>query len=178
MGRGCRVSVALRQAAVFMADCGTACSLPLRGRWPSAARSDEVVSLAPGMARLARPLSLQYTEPAVSNAGSLRRLLGNSGFFLFLFPCSFLLRLGCRDIPAQGLTPPLHPRKGFHPLTRFRRRFPLEDYSPARRTSALAKIFVAFTILSMYTYSPAWWARSSSSGKAAPKATPCLSTLA
>ena len=22
--------------------------------------------------------------------------------------------------PAQGLTPPLHPRKGFHPLTRFR----------------------------------------------------------
>ena len=34
--------------------------------------------------------------------------------------------LGCRDIPAQGLTPPLHPRKGFHPLTRFRWRVPVE----------------------------------------------------
>ena len=45
---------------------------------------------------------------------------------LFLFFCSVVLRLGCRDIPAQGLTPPLHPRKGFHPLTRFRWRDPME----------------------------------------------------
>ena len=32
--------------------------------------------------------------------------------------------LGCRDIPAQGLTPPLHPRKELRPLTRFRFAFP------------------------------------------------------
>ena len=37
-----------------------------------------------------------------------------------------MLRPGCRDVPAQGLTPPLHPRKGFHPLTRFRWRDPVE----------------------------------------------------
>ena len=61
---------------------------------------------------------MQPSEPAVSNAGGLRRLLGNS--------LGFRETLGCRDIPAQGLTPPLHPRKGFHPLTRFRWRDPLE----------------------------------------------------
>ena len=32
-----------------------------------------------------------------------------------------MLRLGCRDIPAQGLMPPLHPR-----MTCFRWRDPLE----------------------------------------------------
>ena len=37
-----------------------------------------------------------------------------------------MLRPGCRDVPAQGLTPPLHPRKGFRPLTRFRWRDPVE----------------------------------------------------
>ena len=61
---------------------------------------------------------MQPSEPAVSNAGGLRRLLGNS--------LGFRETLGCRDIPAQGLTPPLHPRKGFHPLTRFRWRVPVE----------------------------------------------------
>ena len=45
---------------------------------------------------------------------------------LFLFFCSVVLRLGCRDIPAQGLTPPLHPRKGHRPLTLFRWRVPWE----------------------------------------------------
>ena len=48
---------------------------------------------------------------------------GNSVFFCFYL--LFLLRLGCRDIPAQGLTPPLHPRKGHRPLTLFRWRVPL-----------------------------------------------------
>ena len=46
---------------------------------------------------------MQQRDPAVSS----------------FFDC-FLLRPGCRDVPAQGLTPPLHPRKGFHPLTHFR----------------------------------------------------------
>ena len=52
---------------------------------------------------------MQQRDPAVSS----------------FFDC-FLLRPGCRDVPAQGLTPPLHPRKGFHPLTRFRWRVPVE----------------------------------------------------
>ena len=42
-----------------------------------------------------------------------------------------MLRPGCRDVPAQGLTPPLHPRKGFRPLTRFRWRDPVELRDPA-----------------------------------------------
>ena len=92
-------------------------------------------------------LPLVLCEPVVSNAGGLRRLLGNSGVFpwgcanlsfplqtaaqllgnsLFAFP--FLLSLcvapGLPPRPAQGLTPPLHLRKGFHPLTRFRWRDP------------------------------------------------------
>ena len=37
--------------------------------------------------------------------------------------------------PAQGLTPPLHPRKGFHPLTRFRWRVHLELRVRSRTTS-------------------------------------------
>ena len=150
-------------------------------------------------ARKLRLLPLGLREPAVSNAGGLRRLLGNSGVFLwccanlpfptradcvacsetpaaslravrtcrfqrgrtssparklrrlplklresavsiadagirsetlvFLFP--FLLVVLCvapglPPRPAQGLTPPLHPRKGFHPLTLFRWRDLLE----------------------------------------------------
>ena len=147
-------------------------------------------------ARKLRLLPLGLREPAVSNAGGLRRLLGNSGVFLWCcanlpFPtradcvacsetpaaslravrtCRFqrgrtssparklwCLPLGLREPavpiagccaaarelafsfpflmfccvapglppgPAQGLTPPLHPRKGFHPLTRFRWRDP------------------------------------------------------
>ena len=68
---------------------------------------------------------MQPSEPAVSNAGGLRRLLGNS--------LGFRETLGCRDIPAQGLTPPLHPRKGFHPLTRFRWRDPFQMFFSRRR---------------------------------------------
>ena len=44
---------------------------------------------------------------------------GNSRFFFFLL-IDPLCYAGLPPGPAQGLTPPLHPRKGFHPLTRFR----------------------------------------------------------
>ena len=76
------------------------------------------------LALLAGAPPMRCAEPAVSNAGELRRLLGNSRFFLFLFTLSYVLRLGFRDIPEQGLTPPLHPRKGHRPLTLFRCAFP------------------------------------------------------
>ena len=59
-------------------------------------------------------VSMQYAQPADSNTGELRRLLGDSGFFPLSFLCFFLLRLGCRDIPAQG----------GHPLIRFHFAFP------------------------------------------------------
>ena len=39
---------------------------------------------------------------------------------------------GLRPVPRQGLTPPLHPRKGFHPLTRFRRLCRRGDFVPFR----------------------------------------------
>ena len=55
---------------------------------------------------------MQASEPAVSNADGLRRLLGNS--------LGFMGDAGLPPRPAQGLTPPLHPRKGHRPLTRFR----------------------------------------------------------
>ena len=98
-------SVGLLEPAVSNASGLRLHSLPLWGRWPSAARSDEVVSSA-------------VREPAVSNASGLRRMLGNSGFLSFLFS-SLVLRLGCRDIPAQGLTPPLLPKQGVSPLDPF-----------------------------------------------------------
>ena len=68
--------------------------------------------------------TLQYAEPAVANAdaGIRSETLVSS----VSLGCSVVSRLGCRDIPAQGLTPPLHPRKGFRPLTRFRWRDPLQ----------------------------------------------------
>ena len=122
---------------------------------------------------------MQASEPAVSNADGLRRLLGNSlGFMgrrwaaaqtclwfhpkprkghrpLTLFRWRDLLELvqsavsiadaghplgnslgfmgdaGLPPRPAQGLTPPLHPRKGHRPLTRFRWRVPfgLDNYA-------------------------------------------------
>ena len=85
-------------------------SLPLRGR-RRAQRGRMRSRQGPN-----EVASMQPSEPAVSNAGGLRRLLGNS--------LGFRETLGCRDIPAQGLTPPLHPRKGHHPLTLFRWRDP------------------------------------------------------
>ena len=87
-------------------------SLPLRGR-RRAQRGRMRSRQGPN-----EVASMQPSEPAVSNAGGLRRLLGNS--------LGFRETLGCRDIPAQGLTPPLHPRKGHHPLTRFRWRDSVE----------------------------------------------------
>ena len=48
----------------------------------------------------------------------LRILPGNSGFG------GETGDAGLPPRPAQGLTPPLHPRKGFHPLTHFRFAFP------------------------------------------------------
>ena len=62
-----------------------------------------------------RPLTWSIANLPFPTGANWRRLLGSLRFF-----GSFLLRPGCRDIPAQGLTPPLHLRKGFHPLTRFR----------------------------------------------------------
>ena len=80
-------------------------SLPLRGR-RRAQRGRMRSRQGPN-----EVASMQPSEPAVSNAGGLRRLLGNS--------LGFRETLGCRDIPAQGLTPPLHPRKGVSPLDPF-----------------------------------------------------------
>ena len=61
---------------------------------------------------------MQASEPAVSNADGLRRLLGNS--------LGFMGDAGLPPRPAQGLTPPLHLRKGHRPLTLFRWRDLLE----------------------------------------------------
>ena len=168
-----------REPAVPKAGELHSCSLPLWGRWPSAARSDEVVP--PGVPRTLQggdvPLGLR--EPAVTNAGGLRRLLGNSGCFpwgcanlpfptradfvacsetpaaslevartcrfqrgrtssparkLWFFLSIFLVLCAAPGLPprpAQGLTPPLHLRKGFHPLTRFRWRVTLQISEPA-----------------------------------------------
>ena len=71
---------------------------------------------------------MQQRDPAVSS----------------FFDC-FLLRPGCRDVPAQGLTPPLHLRKGFHPLTRFRWRVPLEQIDTKRIVLRLL-----FSVLCLY----------------------------
>ena len=57
-------------------------------------------------------IPLQYAQPAVSNTDGLRRLPGNSLGLIGE-------RLGCRDIPAQGLTPPLLPKQGDSPLDPF-----------------------------------------------------------
>ena len=103
-----RLDGAFVMLGILFIPCGAllsqnAESLPLWGRWPSAARSDEVASM-------------QASEPAVSNADGLRRLLGNSLGFM-----------GRRWAAAQtclGFHP--KPRKGHRPLTRFRWRDAVE----------------------------------------------------
>ena len=57
---------------------------------------------------------------------------GNSGFFCFFFLFSSVAP-GLPPRPAQGLTPPLHPRTGFHPLTRVRWRDPCQMFFSRRR---------------------------------------------
>ena len=57
-------------------------------------------------------------------------------------------------------------------------RLPVQEGSPARRISALAKTLAAFIMEFRSVCSSAWWAISCSSGKRAPKATPCFSTFA
>ena len=168
------------------------CSLPLRGRWPGAARSDEVVPLAyrepcrvgtflwgcanlpfptradfvacsetlvssfgaartcrfqrgrtSSPARKLRLLPLGLREPAVPIAGccaAARELAFSFPFLLFLSAAP-----GLPPRPAQGLTPPLHPRKGFHPLTRFRWRVPLEQTDTKR---IVLRLF--FPVLCLY----------------------------
>ena len=68
--------------------------------------------------------SSQLNEFAVSIAGC-----GASRPETHVFSFSFFAFSRCAGLPprpAQGLTPPLHLRKGFHPLTRFRWRVPVE----------------------------------------------------
>ena len=77
------------QPAVSVAEGLHRYSLPLRGRRPSAARSDEVAPL-------------RVNEPAVFIAGPGIRT--ETRAFLFSLIC-VLLRLGCCDIPAQGASP-------------------------------------------------------------------------
>ena len=64
---GCRVSGLLRRATVSVAGLRHSTQPSLWGRWPSAARSDEVVPLAPSTARRARPLPLALRSPPFSS---------------------------------------------------------------------------------------------------------------
>ena len=69
-------------------------------------------------------LPLGLREPAVPIAGCCAAARELAFSFPFLMFCC--VAPGLPPEPAQGLTPPLHPRKGFHPLTLFRWRVPLE----------------------------------------------------
>ena len=89
---------------------GTPLCLPLWGRWPSAARSDEVVSSACRM----DPLSLALREPAVSIADGCAVCPETlvSSFSLLLSRCAApgLPRHPCAGAnaapaPAQGVSP-------------------------------------------------------------------------
>ena len=96
-------------------------------------------------------LPLGLREPAVPIAGCCAAARELAFSFPFLMFCC--VAPGLPPGPAQGLTPPLHPRKGFHPLTRFRWRdpcscanlpFPSRDAGhPARKLAFFVFLFDA-----------------------------------
>ena len=117
------VSCSLRLCGTCRFQRSIAHSLPLWGRWPSAARSDEVVPLRPSASAgyaAAFPWSRLNLPFPSRDAGHLARKLW---LLMFLFSCLLCCAWAAATSLRRGFTPA--PDKGHRPLTLFRWRVPL-----------------------------------------------------